>query len=121
MTDVRKGQAPAKLQRAEFSVRFRNSFRDPALATEEAAIERLEEIAWQGYSEGRKEPHTRKAGPGYADPEYELSVEWLDTKERIARARAVWADPASKSRVLVICGSSRNDGTCPGEIRRHSG
>ena len=118
MPDVRKGQAPAHLSRAEFGIRFRQSFFDPAFDREADAIGRLEEIAWQAYSDGRKAPRTRKAGPGYADPEYELSVEWLEAKERIDRARAVWSDPATRSRVLVICGASRNDGTCPGEISK---
>jgi multimeric flavodoxin WrbA len=118
MPDVRKGQAPAHLPRTEFSVRFRNSFRDPAFDAEADALGRLEEIAWHAYSEGRKAPRTRKAGPGYADPDYDLSVDWLEAKERIQRARAVWADPASPSRVLVICGAARNDGTCPGEMSK---
>ena len=116
--DVRKGQAPDHLPRAEFSIRFHNAFRDPAFAAEAAALGRLEEIAWQAYSDGRKAPRTRKAGSGYADPDYDLSVDWLDARERIDKARATWADPASRSRVLVICGSSRNDGTCPGEISK---
>src|SRR5690349_14591742 len=116
--DVRKGQAPEHLARAEFSVRFHNAFRDPAFEAEAAALGRLEEIAWQAYSEGRKAPRTRKAGPGYADPDYDLSIDWIEAKGRIDKARATWADPASRSRVLVIIGSSRNDGTCPGEISK---
>ena len=118
MTEVRKGQAPGHLSRAEFGARFRRSFFDPAFEPEADAIGRLEAIAWQAYSEGRKAPRTRKAGPGYADPDYDLSVDWLEAKDRIDRARAVWADPASRSRMLVICGASRNDGTCPGEISK---
>ena len=118
MTDVRKGQTPGPLPRSEFSVRFRGSYADPAFRAEDAALVRLEEIAWQAYSEGRKAPITRKAGPGYADPDYDLSVDWIAAKERIDKAQTTWADPASKSRVLVICGSSRNDGTCPGEISK---
>lgn len=118
MTSVRTGQAPGHLTRAEFGVRFRASFNDPAFEVERAAIERLENIAWEAYSEGRKAPRTEKAGPGYADPDYDLSVDWLDTHRRLQAAQARWADPAGPSRVLVICGSSRNDGTCPGEISK---
>lgn len=92
MTNVRKGQAPAHLQRDQFGVRFRAAFGDPAFAVEHDAIGRLEEIAWQAYSEGRKSPITRKAGAGYADPEYELTVEWIDTKRRLVNAQARWAD-----------------------------
>jgi multimeric flavodoxin WrbA len=116
--DVRKGQAPDHLPRAEFGVRFHNAFRDPAFEAESEALGRLEEIAWKAYSEGRKAPRTRKAGPGYADPDYDLSLDWIEAKERIDKARATWADPSTPSRVLVICGSSRNDGTCPGEISK---
>lgn len=118
MIEVRKGQAPAQLERDEFGVRFRGSFIDPAFDIERDAIARLEEIAWEAYREGRKTPHTHKAGPGYADPEYELSVEWRATKERLEKAQSNWADPASPSRVLLVCGSARNDGTCPGEISK---
>ncbi len=118
MTDVRKGQAPATLSRNEFGVRYRGSFFDPAFAPEQAAIGRLEEIAWAAYSEGRKAPVTRLAGPGYADPNYKLSEDWLATKQALDSAQAAWAEPDNPSRVLVVCGSARNDGTCPGEISK---
>ena len=115
---IRKGQAPPHLARAEFGNRFRASFIDPAFRVEEPSIARLEEIAWQAYTEGRKAPHTQKAGPGYADPDYELSTEWIATKQRIDEAKLRWAAPLTKSRVLLICGSARNDGTCPGEMSK---
>ena len=118
MTEVRKGQAPATLSRSIFHERFMQSFMDPAFRAEDDAISRVEAIAWEAYQEGRKAPVTRKAGPGYADPDYELSVEWLATKDRIDQAQVAWKDPATPSRVLLICGSSRNDGTCPGEISK---
>ncbi|MBI3053159.1 MAG: flavodoxin family protein [Betaproteobacteria bacterium] len=118
MIEIRKGQALAQLARAEFGVRFRASFTDPAFRAEDQSIARLEEIAWQAYSEGRKVPFTQKAGPGYVNPDYDLSVEWIATKQRIDEAQLRWADPASPSRVLLICGSARNDGTCPGEISK---
>ena len=115
---IRTGQAPAMLERAPFGVRFRASFTDPAFRTEDGAIERLEEIAWQAYSEGRKAPFTRKAGAGYADPHYQLSTEWIATKQRLEAAQLRWSDPATSSTVLLVCGSARNDGTCPGEISK---
>jgi len=117
-TPTRKGQAPAPLERAEFSVRFRKSFVDPAYRAEDQAIGRLEAIAWEAYRDGRKAPITKKAGPGYADPDYDLSVEWIETRARLEQAQRSWADPATKTRSLVICGSPRNDGTCPGEISK---
>jgi multimeric flavodoxin WrbA len=117
-TKIRKGQAPGPLERNEFALRFRASFVDPAFRAEDGAIGRLEAIAWDAYSEGRKAPITRKAGRGYADPDYELSVEWIETKDRLERAQKVWADPKTGTRALVVCGSPRNDGTCPGEISK---
>jgi len=118
MTEVRKGQAPATLSRTVFHDRFMQSFVDPAFRAEDDAISRVEEVAWEAYQEGRKSPLTRKAGSGYADPDYDLSIEWLETKDRIEKAQAAWKDPATPSRVLLVCASSRNDGTCPGEISK---
>jgi multimeric flavodoxin WrbA len=118
MIETRKGQAPPHLARAEFSQRFRASFIDPAFRTEEPSIARLEAIAWQAYTEGRKAPFTQKAGAGYADPDYDLSTEWIAAKQRIDAAKLHWAEPSTRSRVLLICGSARNDGTCPGEISK---
>jgi len=118
MTDVRKGQAPDPLSRDEFGRRFRGQFVDPAYRSEGEALVRIEEIAWRAYSDGRKAPITRKAGPGYADPDYDLSVDWIEARARIDRAQATWADPATRPRALVICGSPRNDGTCPGEMSK---
>jgi multimeric flavodoxin WrbA len=118
MTDVRKGQAPEKLTRAEFHDRFIVRFYDPAFAVESDAISRLEDIAWGAVEEGRKSPITRKAGPEFADPSYDLSVQWLDTRSRLQAAQKRWSDHATASRILIICGSSRNDATCPGEISK---
>jgi len=42
MTDVRKGQAPATLDRAAFGRRFRQHFFDPAFDVESEAIARLD-------------------------------------------------------------------------------
>ena len=118
MIEIRKGQAPAPLVRSEFSARFRASFIDAAFRAEDPSISRLEEIAWGAYMEGRKAPFTQKAGAGYADPDYELSTEWVSTKKRLEAAQLHWSDPSATSRVLLVCGSARNDGTCPGEISK---
>ena len=47
-----------------------------------------------------------------------MSVEWIATKQRIEEAQLRWADPLTPSRVLLICGSARNDGTCPSEMSK---
>ena len=118
MTDVRKGQAPDWLPREEFRKRFMESFYDPAFDKEKEAIARLEEIAWEGYKEERKAPRTVKAGPGFARPDYDLSAQWVETRDRLLAAEKRQKDAATPSRVLVVCGSSRNDGTCPGEMSK---
>ncbi len=118
MIKVRKGQAPDMLNREQFGLRFRAPYLDPMFKIEAEAVARLEEIAWKTYTDGRKSPITTKAGPEFADPEYELSAEWLATRERLQKAQMVWAETTSPTRVLLICGSARNDGTCPGEISK---
>src|SRR5690606_18749797 len=116
--EPRRGQAPGKLGREQFRARFRSAFYDPAYRSEDAAIDRLEAIAWQAYAEGRKAPITRRAGAGYADPAYELSGEWLAAKAAIETAAQQQRAQSSPARVLVIIGSARNDGTCPGEVSK---
>jgi multimeric flavodoxin WrbA len=106
------------LSREAFGERFRQSFFDPAFRAADHEIARLEEIAWSAYHDDRKAPVTAKAGPGFADPGYELSVEWRATRERVEAAQRRSRDPATPSRVLVVCGSPRNDGSCPGEMSK---
>lgn len=117
-TETRTGQSPGRLSREEFHRRFALRFHDPAFDAEREAIARLEAIAWQAYQDGRKAPLTRKAGPGFADPDYELSIEWLQARERLQAAQQRWQSPEGPSRVLLVCGSARNDGTCPGEASK---
>ena len=114
----RTGQAGPTLARTEFRRRFKLTFDDPAFDHERDAIERLEEIAWHNYTDGRKTPRARAAGAGFADPQYELPDEWRAARDAILAAERRQRDPDSASRVLVIVGSPRNDGTCPGEISK---
>jgi multimeric flavodoxin WrbA len=114
----RTGQAAEPLDRTQFEQRFRENFYDPAFRAEDAAIDRLAAIAWDAYTGSRKAPLTEKAGAGYADPDYDLSTEWLAARRAIDAAQRQQADPGSVSRVLVVIGSARNDGTCPGEMSK---
>jgi multimeric flavodoxin WrbA len=118
MTKVRTGQAPDTMTREVFRERFEGSFFDPAFDSERDAIGRLEAIAWEGYSKSRKAPRTAKAGQGFADPGYDLSVEWRATRDRLQGAARKQRDPTTTSRVLVIVGADRNDGSCPGEMSK---
>jgi multimeric flavodoxin WrbA len=115
---VRTGQAPGRLARNEFHLKFVANFSDPRFEPLRQDIARLEEVAWQNYQDGRKAPVTQKAGAGCADPDYDLSVEWKAARDRLLAAEATQKDPATPARVLLVCGSSRNDGTCPGEMSK---
>ena len=115
---VRKGQGDTTLSREEFAKRFREQFYDPAFEPLTAEIARLTQVAWQAYEGSRKSPRTRKAGTEFADPTYDLSIEWLQTRDAIGAAQRLQSNPSSRRRVLLICGSSRSDLTCPGEMSK---
>ena len=118
MTKLRTGQAPKPLNRKEFSIRFSRSFLDPTFSVAKEAIQTIESIASTNYIEGRKAPVTKKAGAGFANPKYALSVEWKATRDALIAAQLVQESPSTQSRVLLICGSARNDGTCPSEMSK---
>src|SRR6202022_4235634 len=101
MIKIRKGQAPAELSPIQFHDRFTQSFKDPLFAPEEAALSGGEDVAREAYKDGRKGPVTQKAGKGYADPEYDLSVEWSGTRTRLKSADAKRKKPRTRSRVLL--------------------
>lgn len=117
---ARKTNSAWKLERAEFSKRFQNQFKDPWFDKHKDKILDLEETAWQAYIEGHKAPYTEKAGQGYENPDYDLSVEWIAAKKAIDEAQEEFLDPSRKSKVLIIAASDRNENTCPGEISKTS-
>jgi multimeric flavodoxin WrbA len=81
-------------------------------------LARVEEVAWDNYINEHKSAQTVQAGPEFADPNYALSVEWRQTRDRLLAAEVAQKNPATRSRVLLICGADRNDGTCPGEMSK---
>ena len=81
-------------------------------------IARLTDIAWEAYEDGRKSARTRKAGPEFADPEQELSEEWLEARQVILEAETQQKRVDGESRILVVCGSPRTDETCPSEMSK---
>jgi multimeric flavodoxin WrbA len=116
--DVRKGQGDVKLSRAEFERRLRERFYDPAFEAASGQVDDIVQIAWTAYDEYHKSPRKRKAGPGFADPDLELPVEWLEARERIQAAQREHDDPEGRSRILLVCGAARHDQTCPGEMSK---
>jgi hypothetical protein len=91
-----------KLPEGAFKARYREQFTDPEFDGLSADIERIAEVAWRAYRDSRKSPRTGKAGPGYADPDYDLSLDWIAAREAIDRAREQHDDPARPPYVLVI-------------------
>lgn len=118
MTTVRKGQAPARLERDEFHRKFIEQFFDPAFEAVAQQLAQVEEVAWQSYHDKRKAPRTVKAGSGFADPDYDLSIEWKAAHDRLLAAEARQKDPATPGRILLINAAARNDGTCPSEMSK---
>lgn len=116
--DVRRGMPDVQLSRDQFEARLRARFYDPAFDGLAAEIDRIVEAAWDAYFDYRKSPRTQRAGPGFADPDYQLSIEWLEARARIVEAQQRWSDPTAPSRILIVNGSTRSDQTCPGEMSK---
>src|ERR1051325_5258838 len=84
--EVRKGMPSARLNKDEFIKRFRSRFYDPVFEPFTHEIERIIEKAWDGYHQYRKSPRTRRAGRGFADADFELPLEWSETRKAIQMA-----------------------------------
>jgi multimeric flavodoxin WrbA len=107
-----------QLDEAEFRRRYLSAFADPAFDSLRVEIDRIAGAAWDGYSNHRKAPRTRKAGPGYADPDYDLAVDWIAAKAEIEAAQARHEDSDGPCRVLLINASPRSEHTCPSEMSK---
>jgi hypothetical protein len=118
---VRKGMPDVTLEKEEFAKRLRARFYDPAFGQAAREIETVIAIAWDAYENSRKAPRTRKAGPGYTDPDYDLSIEWIETSERIRAAQQRYDNKARPAQILIVNGSTRSEHTCPGEMSKTIG
>jgi multimeric flavodoxin WrbA len=107
-----------RLSEDEFKRRYREQFVDPAFDSLAEELDRVVAAAWDAYSNSRKSPHTRKAGAGFADPDYDLAVDWINARDAIERARGQHEDAAGPARFLLINASSRSEHTCPGEMSK---
>jgi multimeric flavodoxin WrbA len=114
----RKEMPSPRLGEQEFKRRYLEQFRDPAFGKLADEIGRVADVAWEAYSDSRKSPVTRPAGPEFADPGYELSVDWLAARGGVREAERRHRDEALPLRILVINGSSRSEHTCPGETSK---
>jgi len=116
--EPRRGTPDPKLGREEFRERFLSQFQDPAFGPLAAELDRIAEAAWDAYAHSRKSPRTRRAGPGFADPGYELSADWLAAREAVLEAERRHRDTSLPLRILLISASSRSEHTCPGEMSK---
>jgi multimeric flavodoxin WrbA len=91
---------------------------DPAYRSLEAELTGIADVAWQAYADSRKSPVTRKAGHEFADPEYDLSVDWLDARAAILAAQGQHDDATRSPQILLVNASSRSEHTCPGEMSK---
>jgi multimeric flavodoxin WrbA len=116
--EPRKGMPDPKLTQAEFRARYLQQFTDPAFRPLDAELERIVQVAWDAYDNHRKAPITRKAGPEFADPDYDMSVDWLASRDAILEAQARHEDKDGPKRFLIVNCSSRSEHTCPGEVSK---
>jgi multimeric flavodoxin WrbA len=115
MPRIVKEMPGVALGRDEFVRRFRARFDDPLFDGVGGALDAVVDAAWRSYSEHHKAPRTRKAGPEFADPDYDLSLDWLVARDALRVAQMQHRDSTLPARVLVINGSARSEHSCPGE------
>ena len=102
---ARKGMPSPKLRKAEFLARYLEQFRDEGFDAVRGELDGIAAIAWEAYRDERKSPQTRKAGKGFADPDYDLSIDWLaatgphDWQQPQLVTAAAWARRTSE-----VCG-----------------
>jgi len=107
-----------KLSEDEFRRRYLMQFIDPEFDRLRGHLGEAAEIAWHAYSDNRKAPLTRKAGPEFHDASYDLAKDWLVARDAIHEAERRHADCAAKPRILLINCSPRSEHTCPGEMSK---
>jgi hypothetical protein len=106
--NIRKGMPSVQLDKEEFKKRFLTQFYDPAFQSLQKELDKIAEVAWDGYDNYRKAPRTVKAGAGFADPNYDLSIQWLEASKAIEAAAWRQKDATAPARILIINGSTRS-------------
>ncbi|HET6526856.1 flavodoxin family protein [Sphingopyxis sp.] len=107
-----------RLRKAEFLSRYLEQFIDDGFDEVRGQLDRVAEVAWQAYRDERKSPHTVKAGKGFADPDYDLSVDWLRARDAANAARDEHDRADGICRILIVNGSPRSEHSCPGEMSK---
>ena len=114
----REGTPSPRLNDQQFLAPFLSEFPDRAFDPMRDELARVAAAAWDAYDNQRKSARTRKAGSGFADPDYDLAEDWIAARAAIQAAQARHDDPAGPLRVLLISCSSRSEHTCPSEMSK---
>ena len=117
-TEPRTGMPDPRLSEAQFKQRYLTQFADPAFDSLQPELCKIAAAAWDGYTNGRKSPRTRKAGSEFADPDYDLAIDWINARAAIDAAQAEHDSRTGPARFLLINASSRSEHTCPGEMSK---
>jgi multimeric flavodoxin WrbA len=116
--EPRKGMPSPRLGEAAFRRRFLEQFQDPVFERLGVELAKVADAAWDAYDHSRKSPLTQKAGPRFADPDYDLAIDWLKAHDAIETAQRRHDDKTTPLRVLLVNCSSRSEHTCPGEMSK---
>ena len=116
--EPRKGMPSPKLNEEELRKRFLSTYSDPAFDAAKAELDMIASIAWDGYSNSRKSPRTEKAGRGYANPDYELSIDWIQARLAIDNAQEEHDNAEKPPCILIVNCAARSEHTCPGEMSK---
>ena len=61
-------------------------------------LDRIVEAAWLSYSDYHKSPPRAKSRPGFADPNFDVPIEWLPARAESRPLRSAHKNPKSPSR-----------------------
>ena len=86
--NVRRQTEWVPLTKEQYRERFYARFYDPAFDGVKAELEKVFEKAWDGYIVYRKSPRKKPADKGFADPKFELPIEWLEARSAILAAES---------------------------------
>src|SRR5687767_9136505 len=100
--EPREGMPSPRLDDNEFKQRFRSQYQDPAFDELQVELEKITAAAWDAYANSRKSPRTAKAGGEFADPDYDLAVDWIAARTAIQDAQRRHEDESLPLRVLLI-------------------
>jgi hypothetical protein len=86
-----------QLTKEEFSKRFHERFYDPTFGAVAPEIEKSHCRGVENYIEYHRNPRKRRAGAGFSDPDFPLSIEWLEAQRALQQAEKRHKSPESNA------------------------